>query len=70
MDITADLVRQPHRRRPQPINNFSKPLLSLKTATAFLAAQVAASKASSFLPGKIQHAGERKKNGGCPTLDF
>jgi hypothetical protein len=56
MVITADRVRQPPRR-PQLINNFIKPLLSLKTADAFLVAQFAARKVSSFLAGKFSLQG-------------
>jgi hypothetical protein len=50
MDIMVDPLLE-LRHRPQPVNNFIKALLSLKTANAFLVAQVAARKASSFLVG-------------------
>ena len=55
MVITAERLRgsQPHRR---PINDFTEELLSLKTADAFLVAQFAPGKASSFSEGKIQLA--------------
>jgi hypothetical protein len=55
MDIMVDRLREWYRRH-QPVSNFIKPLLSLKTADAFLAVQLAARKASPFLAGKIQFA--------------
>ena len=50
------IVAAPVHRRHQAANQFIKPLLSLKTADAFLAAQVAVGKAFSFLAGEIQFA--------------
>jgi hypothetical protein len=57
MVIMVERLRE-SLRRLRPISDFIYELLSLKTAAAFLAVQLAVRKASSFLQGELSCRGQ------------